>query len=301
MSRTRESKAAYRNRSGGFTLVEMVVVIALLGIIGLVPSYVIVESMRVYARTAPKVDAAYQARLADDRMKREIRDLKGLGRVTAMTSSAFTFDDSSDTTIAYSLSASNLLRNGDLMAKGVTSLTFSYWKSDGTVASAAADLNLVEYDLTVQTGSEPYRVQAAVFPRLLSTLLVPTGPLDIDASVGTIATPNSRRFSLDLVSLSAVGTEIEKFELSASRAMPDLEEFELATARIWEEPLGISLPTGEVTLNNGTASERTVSAATSPSALFEFASDPTGGVVNYTLVIHFTDGSSSTLTFSVTW
>ena len=84
-----------------------------------------------------------------------------------LTSTALTFDDAADNTIAFSLSGSDLLRNGDLLAQGLTSLTFTYWKSDGTAAAVAADLHLVEIDLTAQTGSEPYRLQAAVFPRIL--------------------------------------------------------------------------------------------------------------------------------------
>ena len=160
--------SAKKGRADAYTLVEMVAVISILGIVGLVSSYVIIESMRIYARTAPAMDASYQVRLAVERMMREIRDMKDTASITTFGSSALTFDDSSDDTIAYSLSGSNLLRNGDLLAQGVTTLSFSYWKSDGTTASAAADLHLTEIDLTVQVGTEPYRVRTAVFPRVLS-------------------------------------------------------------------------------------------------------------------------------------
>ena len=152
----------------GFTLVEVVTVIVILGIVGLASSYVTVESMKIYARAAPAMDASYQALLSVERMRREIRDMKDTASITTFTATALTFDDSSDNTIAYSLSGGDLLRNGALLARGVTSLSFGYWKSDGTNASVASDLHLVEIDLTVQSGAEPYRLQAAVFPRTLS-------------------------------------------------------------------------------------------------------------------------------------
>ena len=155
-------------RTSGYTLMEMVVVMTIMSIVGMVSSYVIIESMKVYARTAPALEATYQARLSAERMKREIRDMKDTASITVFTATALTFDDSSSNMIAYSLSGGNLSRNGDLLAQGGTSLTFSYWKSDGTSASVAADLHLVEIDLTVQRGNEPYRLQAAVFPRVLS-------------------------------------------------------------------------------------------------------------------------------------
>ncbi len=152
----------------GFTLVEMVAVMAILGIVGLASTHVTVEAMRIYARTAPALNASYQAFLSVQRMRHDIRDMKDTASITTFTATALTFDDSSDNTIAYSLASGDLLRNGDLLARNVTSLSLDYWKSDGTAASAASDLHLVEIDLTVQSGAEPYRLQAAVFPRALS-------------------------------------------------------------------------------------------------------------------------------------
>jgi len=150
----------------GYTLVEMVAVITILGIIGMVSSYVVFSSMEIYARTVPAMDATYQARLAVERMKNEIRDMKA-GSITTFTSTALTFQLSAGQTIAYSLSGSNLLRNGDLLARGVTAFGLAFWKANGTAASTAVDLHLVEIDLTVQTGDQPYRVRTAVFPRNL--------------------------------------------------------------------------------------------------------------------------------------
>lgn len=152
----------------GYTLVEMVTVVVIMSIIGLVSTYAIIEGAKIYARTAPSMQASYQARLAIGWLRRDLHDMKDTDSITTFTSTALTFDDTSSNTLAYSLSAGNLSRNGDLLAQGVTSLTFTYWKSDGTTASAAADLHLVEVDLTVQFGDEPYRVRTVVFPRVLS-------------------------------------------------------------------------------------------------------------------------------------
>ncbi len=168
MRQRRSAGRAKAVTTSGYTLVEMVAVMTILSVVGLVSSYVIIESMKVYARTAPAMDASYQALLSVQRMKHDIRDMKDTDSITTFTATALTFDDSSDTTIAYSLSGGDLLRDGDLLAQGVTSLSFSYWKSDGTSASVADDLHLVEIDLTVESRAEPYRLQTAVFPRTLS-------------------------------------------------------------------------------------------------------------------------------------
>ena len=168
MRQRRDKGRATEATISGYTLVEVVAVITILSVVGLVTSYVILESMKVYARTAPAMDASYQAHLSVGRMKREIRDMQDTASITSFTATSLAFDDSSGNPIAYSLAGGDLLRNGDLLAQGLTTLSFTYWKSDGTVAAAPTDLHLVEIDLTVQTSGEPYRLQTAAFPRSLS-------------------------------------------------------------------------------------------------------------------------------------
>ena len=48
----------------GYTLIEMVMVIVIMSVIGLTAGFVIVESIKVCARTAPGLEATYQARMA---------------------------------------------------------------------------------------------------------------------------------------------------------------------------------------------------------------------------------------------
>ncbi len=155
-------------RSSGYTLVEMVSVMTILSVVGLATSFVILESMRVYARTAPSMDASYQARLAIERMRRELRSMKDTDSISVFTGSALTFDDSTDNTIAYGLSAGQLQRNGVPLAHGVTALAFSYWAKDGSAATTAEDLHLVDIDLTVLAGDQAYRQTTSVFPRFLT-------------------------------------------------------------------------------------------------------------------------------------
>ena len=152
----------------GYTLVEMVAVIAILSIVGMTSSYVILESMKVYARTAPALDAAYEARLASGRLKSDLRDMQP-GSITTLSPTALSFQVSTGQPITYGLAGTNLLRNGDLLAKGVTSLGFTYWGADGTNTTTAAEVHLVEVDLTVQSLGQTFRIQSAVFPRGLGT------------------------------------------------------------------------------------------------------------------------------------
>lgn len=52
--------ATKRNgKASGYTLIEMVMAISIMGIIGLVSSYTIMESMKVYSRVVPQMDTSY--------------------------------------------------------------------------------------------------------------------------------------------------------------------------------------------------------------------------------------------------
>jgi len=152
----------------GYTLVEMVAVITILSIVGMASSLVVLESMRVYARTVPALDATYEARLASQRFKMDLRDMQE-GSITTFSPAALSFQLSGGQSISYGLSGPNLLRNGDLLARGVSSFGITYWKSDGTGATTAAEVHLVEIDLTVQSAGQTFRIQSAVFPRSLGT------------------------------------------------------------------------------------------------------------------------------------
>ena len=159
----------------GYTLVEMVSVIAILSIVALVSSGVLVQGMSTYARTVPAMDASYQLDHAQNVLRRELRDLAGTDTITTMGATSLSFDTKDGTTVTYSLSGTDLLRNGDLLAQGVTALAFRYWAADGTAATAAADVHFLETDLTVTVGSQSQRSQWAAFPRSLSSVLGSSG------------------------------------------------------------------------------------------------------------------------------
>lgn len=165
--RVQHSNQTQCHHARGFTLIEMIMSMTVLSIIGLVSSSVIMESMRIYKRTVPAIDADYRSNLALRTMKREIRELSETDAISVFTSSTFAFIDSFENSISYELTGTNLTRNGDLLASGVTSMTFRYWQMDGTVAALTSEVRLIEVDLTVQSGEQSLHVRTQIFPRNL--------------------------------------------------------------------------------------------------------------------------------------
>ena len=105
---------------------------------------------------------------------------------------------------------------------------------------------------------------------------------------------------LDLVSLSSEDAVLESFSISANTANEDLKKLKLDNKEIWKKNSGAELPTGTLALNKGSTSNRTIDAGDDPELKIEFKKNE-DDTLTYTLVLNFTDGTSSTLTFTVSW
>ncbi len=119
----------------GFTLIEAIMVIVVLGIMGAITVPLLVQAVRSYMLESNILDADAQGQLAMERMAREIR-LVNPANITTFNVSTFAFTLNGES-VSYSRNAQNqLLRNTDLLAAGVTSLAFAYYGSDWTTITA---------------------------------------------------------------------------------------------------------------------------------------------------------------------
>ncbi len=162
MSKTNRSEPS---STGGYTLVEMILVMVVLGIVGMASSYVVLESMRVYARVAPHVDASYQARLASELIQRDVRDLSGAASIATFTATDFAFETSAGESVRYRYAGTELSRNGSPVAKGVSSFAFSYLSRSGSPALTPDDLHLVDVRFVVTSADGGLPITMTVFPR----------------------------------------------------------------------------------------------------------------------------------------
>lgn len=153
--------------SAGFTLIEIVMTIVLLSIISGIAAMIILQGVRSYAQESTRVDVHYQARLAMERMAREIRTAT---TVTATApSSSLVFTDVTGTIITYSLSGTSLRRNADLLSSGVTSLLFSHYNNANVLTAVTASVWTIEVFVTDQQGAgaiaDTLQMRTRVHPR----------------------------------------------------------------------------------------------------------------------------------------
>lgn len=156
------------NRNRGFTLVEMVISIMLIGILGAAAAMAIGQGVRASVESQTRVDTLSKLRMATERMAREIRQVRrDPATVTqydilTRTSTALSFrrldnDGTSVRTVSLNGAAPPILTLGydspagtPTLTDQVSSVSFTYWQSDGVTASTTnADLAFIDINLVL--------------------------------------------------------------------------------------------------------------------------------------------------------
>jgi prepilin-type N-terminal cleavage/methylation domain-containing protein len=163
----------YNPKSRGFTLIEIVMTIVLLTILSAIAAVIILQGVRGYTSEKSRSDVHYQARLAVERMAREIRQVRSqtIADITTMNAANFNFTDINGSQLGFRLNTGNIERTQDnsatwqTLAAGVTSLTYSYFQQDTITAATASTLWLVVISVNDTRGSETLQIRTQVHPR----------------------------------------------------------------------------------------------------------------------------------------
>lgn len=158
--------------ASGFTLIELVLTIILLGIIAAAVSPLILQGIRSASIEQNRGDVHAQARLAVERVAREARAVRSCAEIVgpANPSAGLSFTDTSGAPVVFSLAGGNLSRGGDLLAQGVISANpFRFLKRDAvtetTSCVAPDDIWFIEIDLTCVQAGENLHLRTLVHPR----------------------------------------------------------------------------------------------------------------------------------------
>jgi len=165
-----ESELCGKQEAAGFTLVEIVITIVLISIIAALAAMVILQGVQGYSAEDQRSNIHYEARLAMERMTREIRLIRNQGTdIATMTSTNLQYTDVNGASVGFNWTSPNLSRwNGvgyDLLASGITSFTFSYLQQDGVSPATTANVWFVDIVITSsQPGSDSLVMHSRVHP-----------------------------------------------------------------------------------------------------------------------------------------
>lgn len=145
----------------GFTLIELIMVIVILGIIAGLGGYLLTAGIRAFYTGQEITVASQRMNMAFDRIN---RDLRGASRasVNIPIASTLTFTDSNGNAISYTLAGTTIMRQqngGTLRALigNISALTFSSPTINGA--------NYVTINVTMTRGGGTFASRTSIFPR----------------------------------------------------------------------------------------------------------------------------------------
>ena len=154
---------------GGFTLMELVTVIVIVGILAIAAAPVLDSGVKTFRTTSASIDLLGKLRYATARMVREIREVRRNPANTAaydistMTATTLAFTKTDGTTVTISASPPDVMLSystpavSAILADALGSLKFSYYQIDGvTVATGVSNVAFVRVDLTLTQNGVPY-------------------------------------------------------------------------------------------------------------------------------------------------
>lgn len=168
-----------RARQRGFTLIEMVVSIALSGVLVAVVAPPLTESFRARSRIVARGELVVEGRTALEKIVRDLREMGVLEGSTTAPDLSRAEDSRIDFgVLGYRLSGTDLQRTSDggstwrLAARGVSGLTIAYADEDGNALGAtplsAADraaVRRVTVLLQLTSNGESLALRTAVYLR----------------------------------------------------------------------------------------------------------------------------------------
>ncbi len=160
-----------RRRDAGFTLIELIITIVLVGIIAGIGALVVLQGVNAFLAEDIRADLTTDGRLAIERMAREIRTIRTrtAADIPTMTGGTLSFVDLDGNPITYTSGVGNVTRNGTTLASATTvALGFLYFQQDGTPAGSAAQVWVIQVDLTLTTGGENQAFRIRAHPRNFS-------------------------------------------------------------------------------------------------------------------------------------
>ncbi|HDI51943.1 hypothetical protein B5M50_07075 [candidate division KSB1 bacterium 4484_219] len=164
-------KSLMISRTTGFSLVEMIVVIAVVGVLAGVAARFLLSGFRIYNFVDQRKAAIHEARLALYWLNRDLRQVRDPDGVLVATATHVRYWNYFDEIVEYQYQDNEIERNGNTLASNVTNFQFSYQRSGGEMMEVPVSADSLSFiwniiaDFTVQIDDHSIRYHVLVHPR----------------------------------------------------------------------------------------------------------------------------------------
>jgi len=163
---------------GGFTLIELVITMVLIGIVAFIVADAMTTGFKAYFVTDFRKEALDQARIALERMTREIRNVRSLADIGTANATQFCFVNTDGTRVSFLFSGTSIVRDEPAACPSAavtpilsnnTTGSFAYLQTDGSTDPAPPSANTRRIRITMMStiSGENVTLQSEVWPRNL--------------------------------------------------------------------------------------------------------------------------------------
>lgn len=167
----------------GFTLIELMMSIVLMGIVASTIGFIIYQGARSFQVLDTRGDLVNKGTLATERISRELRLIRcttagsscapQASEITSMTATEIRFVNTVNAGRGFRLDAGAIkLRQGstagdpeDILADSAGSFTVDYKKKDGTAAVAPSEVWVIDVGFTLSSGADSVDFKTSIHPR----------------------------------------------------------------------------------------------------------------------------------------
>lgn len=151
-------------KENGFTLMELVVAMIILGIIGTVATIIIFNQTRTFNRVFNQTDAMYDTRKAIGIIRKDIQNLS-VENITNMESGNFQYTDNDGNTVKYEVSGNNLLKNDNNILNGLNENPFTFLNAEKNLTASSDSVRFFQVRLSVTRNEESVLVEELIYAR----------------------------------------------------------------------------------------------------------------------------------------
>lgn len=147
----------------GFSLAEVVMVMVIIGVIVGMTAPFISTLLDSWLFNKNERDILFSARLAINRMVREIRQIKNVATIATFSSTEFNFFKTDNTQVDFKQTGNSLLLNADELADKLEDpggLGFTYMDSEGNITNIKDNIRMVRIRLTISSGDNTVTVES---------------------------------------------------------------------------------------------------------------------------------------------
>jgi prepilin-type N-terminal cleavage/methylation domain-containing protein len=154
----------YQTKQKAFSLIELIIVMVIASIIAISANLLLLGGFSAYSSGNNASYSDWQARVALERMARDIRSIRSTGDISTATSTALTFVDINGNNVSYTLSGTRLMLNNKVLADNVQNLNFTYYTKLGTTAAQISAISYIVISLNIAYNNISFNITTAVYP-----------------------------------------------------------------------------------------------------------------------------------------